>query len=113
MLQSKPMQQSSYVPTIIGVLFVSLVSVTGCGGESSPQSLSNTETQDTGPSFQPEEGPEGVRNYTRVDATVACAGATPPEARAERRNRGFTTVINFRTGGERGATVDAGQQAAD
>ncbi len=113
MLQSKPMQQSSYVPTIIGVLFVSLVSVTGCGGDSSPQSLGNTETQDTGPSFQTEEGPEGVRNYTRVDATVACAGATPPEAMVELRNRGFTTVINFRTGGERGATVDAGQQAAE
>ena len=27
-----------------------------------------------------EEAPPGVRNYTRVDATVACAGATPPEA---------------------------------
>ena len=29
---------------------------------------------------QTEEGPAGVVNYTRVDATVACAGATPPEA---------------------------------
>ena len=65
------------------------------------------------PSFQAEEGPEGVRNYTRVDATVACAGATPPEAMAVLRERGFTTIVNFRTAGENGATVDAGQAAAE
>jgi len=64
-------------------------------------------------SFQAEEGPEGVRNYTRVDATVACAGATPPEAMAVLRERGFNAVINFRTAGENGATVDAGQAAAE
>ena len=27
-----------------------------------------------------EEAPDGVVNDTRIDATVACAGATPPEA---------------------------------
>ena len=64
-------------------------------------------------SFQAEEGPEGVRNYTRVDATVACAGATPPEAMAVLRERGFNAVINFRTAGENGATIDAGQAAAE
>ena len=62
---------------------------------------------------QAEEGPEGVVNYTRIDATVACAGATPPEAMAELKARGFASVINFRTAGERGATVDAGQAAAE
>ena len=67
--------------------------------------------QDAAP--QAEEGPEGVVNYTRVDATVACAGATPPEAMAEIRARGFASIINFRTAGERGATVDAGQAAAE
>ena len=60
-----------------------------------------------------EEGPQGVVNYTRIDATVACAGATPPEAMAELKARGFASVINFRTAGERGATVDAGQAAAE
>ena len=64
-------------------------------------------------SFQSEAGPEGVRNYTRVDATVACAGATPPEAMAVLRERGFNAVINFRTAGESGATVDAGRAAAE
>ena len=65
------------------------------------------------PSFQAEEGPEGVRNYTRVDATVACAGATPPEAMAVLRERGFNTIVNFRTAGENGAMIDAGQAAAE
>ncbi len=59
-----------------------------------------------------EEAPPGVRNYTRVDATVACAGATPPEAMADLKRLGFASIINFRTAGERGATVEAGQAAA-
>ena len=29
------------------------------------------------------------------------------------RERGFTTIVNFRTAGENGATVDAGQAAAE
>ena len=62
---------------------------------------------------QAEEGPAGVVNYTRVDATVACAGGTPPEAMAELKRRGFVSVINFRTAEERGATVDAGKAAAE
>lgn len=65
------------------------------------------------PDFQAEEGPAGVRNYTRVDATVACAGATPPEALAALRERGFHTVVNFRTAGERGAAIDASREAAE
>ncbi len=59
-----------------------------------------------------EEAPPGVRNYTRVDATVACAGATPPEAMADLTRLGFASIINFRTAEERGATVEAGQAAA-
>ena len=60
-----------------------------------------------------EDAPEGVVNYTRVDATVACAGATPPKAMSEIKRRGFVSVINFRTVGERGAAVDTGRAAAE
>ena len=60
-----------------------------------------------------EEAPEGVRNYTRIDATVACAGATPPEAMAALKQLGFVSVINFRTAGERDAQVEAGKAAAE
>ena len=59
-----------------------------------------------------EEAPPGVRNYTHVDATVACAGATPPEAMADLKRLGFASIINFRTAEERGATVKAGRAAA-
>ncbi len=65
------------------------------------------------PSFQAEEGPEGVRNYTRVDATVACAGATPVEALGVLQERGFRTIVNFRTPGEQGADIDASREAAE
>ena len=64
-------------------------------------------------SQQAEEAPPGVVNFTQLDATVACAGATPPEAMQDLKSRGFTSVINFRTTGERGATVDPGREAAE
>ena len=50
----------------------------------------------------------GIRNFTQVDATTACAGATSPEAITELKRRGFTSIINFRTESEDGATVEAG-----
>ena len=54
----------------------------------------------------------GIRNYTQVDATIACAGATAPEALAELKRRGFVSVINFRTAGEQGANLEAEEAAA-
>lgn len=59
-----------------------------------------------------DEVPDGVVNYTRVDATVACAGATPPEAMAGLKELGFASVINFRTAEEDGANIEASQAAA-
>ncbi len=59
-----------------------------------------------------EEAPAGVVNYTRVDATVACGGATPPEAMADFKRLGFVSVINFRTAQEEGANIEASQAAA-
>lgn len=49
----------------------------------------------------------GATNYTRVDATVACGGATAPGAFAELKRRGFVAVVNFRTADEPGANVAA------
>ena len=59
------------------------------------------------------EAPEGIVNYTRVDATVACGGATTPEAMTGLKQLGFVSVINFRTAEERGAEIEASQAAAD
>ena len=59
--------------------------------------------------------PGGCRKLhsDRIDATVACAGATPPTAMAELKARGFVSIINFRTAGEPGANVKEGRAAAE
>lgn len=54
----------------------------------------------------------GVSNFSRVDATVGCGGATEPAAMAALRRDGFTSVINLRLASERGADVEAGRAAA-
>jgi uncharacterized protein (TIGR01244 family) len=55
----------------------------------------------------------GARNYTRVDATVACAGATPVEVIPTIGSMGFAAIINLRTAGEPGADIDASREAAE
>jgi uncharacterized protein (TIGR01244 family) len=62
---------------------------------------------------QRETAPSGVVNYTRVDATVACAGATPVEALPELKKNGFASVINFRMPTEQGANIDEAKATAE
>ena len=122
MLQSSAMPTSrkranSRIPPLFLCVVLGAVGATACDSEpgSEPAAeipAATPEPVQTEP-VPAEEGPEGVVNYTRVDATVACAGATPPEAMAELKTRGFVSVINFRTDGERGATVDTGRAAAE
>ena len=54
----------------------------------------------------------GVRNYSRVDATVGCGGAVEPAAMAALKAEGFVSVINLRLANEPGADVEAGRAAA-
>jgi uncharacterized protein (TIGR01244 family) len=54
----------------------------------------------------------GVRNFSRVDATVGCAGATDPSAMIALRQEGFVSVINLRLPTEQGANVEASRAAA-
>ena len=54
----------------------------------------------------------GIRNYSRVDATVGCGGAVDPAAMAALKGEGFVSVINLRLANEPGADVDAGRAAA-
>jgi uncharacterized protein (TIGR01244 family) len=61
---------------------------------------------------QQQTGPAGVSNYTRVDATVACAGATPVQALPELKKDGFASVINFRLAEERGANIEESKAMA-
>ncbi|MDP6579044.1 MAG: sulfur transferase domain-containing protein [Vicinamibacterales bacterium] len=62
---------------------------------------------------QDSEAPEGIVNYTRVDATVACGGATPAAAMAGLKALGFVSVINFRSAEEEGADIEGSQAAAE
>jgi uncharacterized protein (TIGR01244 family) len=54
----------------------------------------------------------GVRNYSRVDATIGCGGATEASAMPALKREGFVSVINLRQASEPGANVDASRTAA-
>src|SRR5262245_29513283 len=54
----------------------------------------------------------GVRNYSKVDATIGCAGATDPSAMKALKGEGYVSVINLRTAAEQGADVEGGRAAA-
>ena len=48
----------------------------------------------------------GITNYTRVDAIVACGGATDTAALEGLKTDGFKAVINLRQASEAGANVE-------
>src|SRR6266545_4808319 len=54
----------------------------------------------------------GVTNFARLETTVACGGATKPEAVPEIKKMGFASIINLRLPTEAGANVDAEAAAA-
>jgi uncharacterized protein (TIGR01244 family) len=56
---------------------------------------------------------EGVRNFTHVDATVACAGATDPEVIPALAARGYKSIINLRLATENGALIEESKTAAE
>jgi uncharacterized protein (TIGR01244 family) len=55
---------------------------------------------------------EGISNFSRVDATVGCGGATQPTAMGALKKNGFASVINLRLATEQGADIDASRAAA-
>ena len=54
----------------------------------------------------------GSVNVTRVDATVACAGATSVDAFPEIKKRGYVAIVNLRREQEPGADIAAARTAA-
>ena len=54
----------------------------------------------------------GVRNYSRVDATVGCGGAVDPAAMSALRKEGYVSVINLRMATEQGADIEGSRTAA-
>jgi uncharacterized protein (TIGR01244 family) len=55
----------------------------------------------------------GITNYTRVDAVVACGGATETSALDGLKQDGFKSVINLRQASERGANIDENRARAE
>jgi uncharacterized protein (TIGR01244 family) len=53
----------------------------------------------------------GVTNFAKLDATIACAGATTNEALPELKRLGYASVINMRLANESGVDI-AGSTAA-
>lgn len=54
----------------------------------------------------------GTQNFSRVDATVACGGATTAAAYPALKAEGFKAVINLRQASEPGADIEQAQAAA-
>jgi uncharacterized protein (TIGR01244 family) len=54
----------------------------------------------------------GIRNFARVETTVACAGAITPEVVPEIKKMGFVSIINLREASEPGAEVEKEGDAA-
>jgi uncharacterized protein (TIGR01244 family) len=54
----------------------------------------------------------GASNFAQLETTVACGGATTPEAVPELKKMGFKSIINLRLPTEAGANVDAEAAAA-
>src|SRR6476660_8655333 len=54
----------------------------------------------------------GAANFARLETTVACGGATTPEAVPEIKKMGFASIINLRLPSEAGATVEGEAAAA-
>ena len=59
-----------------------------------------------------QESVSGVTNFKRLETTVACAGATKPEAIPEIKKMGFASIINLRQPTEAGADLEAEAEAA-
>ena len=54
----------------------------------------------------------GIRNLSRLETTVACAGATEIEAIPNVKKMGFVSMINLRQASEPGANVPQAETAA-
>jgi protein tyrosine phosphatase (PTP) superfamily phosphohydrolase (DUF442 family) len=54
----------------------------------------------------------GVTNFAKLETTVACGGATTPEAVPELKKMGYKSIINLRLPSEPGANIDAEADAA-
>ena len=55
---------------------------------------------------------DGIKNFSRLETTVACAGAITSDAMPEIKKMGFASVINLREAQEPGADIETQRAAA-
>ena len=82
---------------------IAAVSVVLCASSAAVVSAQTPVTKATVP---------GIANFSKVETTVACAGATSPAALADVKKMGFNSVINLRMAGEAGFELEAEAAAA-
>jgi protein tyrosine phosphatase (PTP) superfamily phosphohydrolase (DUF442 family) len=58
------------------------------------------------------ENVPGIRNFARVESTVACAGAITVDAVPNIKKMGYSSIINLRLAAEPGADVETHTAAA-
>jgi uncharacterized protein (TIGR01244 family) len=58
------------------------------------------------------ESVPGIRNFAKLEMTVACAGAITPESIAEIKKMGYASIMNLRLASEPGADIEAAAAAA-
>jgi uncharacterized protein (TIGR01244 family) len=80
--------------------FLALVAVLGIAASASAQAVTK-------------ETREGIKNFSRLETTVACAGAITADAMPEIKKMGFVSVINLREAQEAGADVEKHRAAAE
>ena len=54
----------------------------------------------------------GVQNFAKLETTIACGGATTPEAVPELKKMGYASIVNMRLANEAGANVEGEGEAA-
>src|SRR5690349_22272002 len=54
----------------------------------------------------------GIRNFAKIETTVACAGAITPAAIPEIKRMGYASIINLRLPSEPGADIEGNIAAA-
>ena len=54
----------------------------------------------------------GIRNFAKIETTVACAGAITPTAIPKIKEMGYASIINLRLATEQGADIDGNIAAA-
>lgn len=55
---------------------------------------------------------DGIRNLSRIESTVACAGAITPKAVQAIKEMGYGAIINLRLASEPGADIEGHTAAA-